>query len=231
MAKKIAAHFSRKTISFFRDLKKNNKKTWFDANKSRYEEEVKAPFLRFIEDFAGPLAKISGHFVADARGNGGSMFRIYRDTRFSKDKTPYKSWGAIQFRHERGKDVHCPGFYLHIEPGKCIAGAGVWHPDTKTANRIRNFIVANPNTWTKIRKAAAFRRAWEFTGDSLKRPLRGFDPEHEHIEDLKRKDFIVLADFKDADLLRPDFINTYAKACKSAAPLVEYLCEAVGMDF
>lgn len=82
-SKKAPGHFTRRTFAFFRDLKKNNDKKWFDANKSRYEQDVKAPFLRFIEDFAGPRAKISTHFVADARGNGGSMFRIYRDTRFS----------------------------------------------------------------------------------------------------------------------------------------------------
>jgi uncharacterized protein (TIGR02453 family) len=87
----MATYFTPKTFSFLRALAKNNERAWFNANKARYEQELRAPYQRFIADLAGPLRKISPHFVADPRPVGGSMFRIHRDTRFAKDKTPYKT--------------------------------------------------------------------------------------------------------------------------------------------
>ena len=112
-------------FDFMRELKANNERPWFEANKARYRAEVRDPMLDFIEAFAEPLAEISPHFRADPRPNGGSLFRIYRDTRFAKDKTPYKTNVGAHFRHEAGKDAHAPGFYLHLEPGMCFAGCGV----------------------------------------------------------------------------------------------------------
>ncbi|MCH7945702.1 MAG: TIGR02453 family protein, partial [Armatimonadetes bacterium] len=103
-------------LKFLSDLKKNNNRQWFQKNKDRYESDVREPLLKFIEAFEPRLHKISPHFIADARKTGGSLFRIYRDTRFSHDKRPYKTHAGVQFRHERAKDVHAPGFYLHIEP-------------------------------------------------------------------------------------------------------------------
>ena len=97
---------------------------------------MRDPVLDFIVAFAQPLKKISPHFLADPRANGGSLFRIYRDTRFSKDKTPYKTNVGAHFRHAAGKDAHAPGFYLHLEPGTCFAGCGIWHPDNNTLGRI-----------------------------------------------------------------------------------------------
>ena len=97
---------------------------WFQENKEFYESAVKRPLLEFIEAFAPHLREISPHFRADAR----SLFRIHRDVRFSKDKRPYKTHAAAQFRHSAGKDVHAPGFYLHIEPGRVIGGRPSFSP-------------------------------------------------------------------------------------------------------
>ena len=102
---------------FFRELKQNNTREWFQANKSRYEADVREPLLAFITDFGVRLPEISPHYVADARKSGGSMFRIYRDVRFSKDKSPYKTAAGLQFRHESGKDAH----------EKSIAIGGYWY--------------------------------------------------------------------------------------------------------
>ena len=99
---------------FLDALRGNNNREWFQANKERYESDVKGPMLRFIGDFAPRLRQISPRFVADPRPNCGSLFRIYRDVRFSKDKTPYKTNAGAQFRHQAGKDAHAPGFYLHV---------------------------------------------------------------------------------------------------------------------
>ncbi|MEM6532458.1 MAG: TIGR02453 family protein, partial [Myxococcota bacterium] len=106
-------HFSPALFKFLRDLEKNNNREWFQTHKPRFEEHVKAPLLRFIEDIEAPLMKVSKHIVADPSPSGGSMFRIYRDVRFSKDKRPYKTHAAAQFRHATGKDAHAPGYYMH----------------------------------------------------------------------------------------------------------------------
>jgi uncharacterized protein (TIGR02453 family) len=183
-----SAHFSSAFFKFFKELEHNNNRDWFQRNKQRYETDVKEPILRFIVDFGPRLEQISQHFLADPRPVGGSMFRIYRDTRFSKDKRPYKTNAGIQFRHEAGRDVHAPGFYLHLSPTEVFAGSGIWHPDGKTLAQIRQAIVENPDGWRK----ATRKRGMRLGGDSLKRPPRGFDPDHPLIEDLKRKDFVTL---------------------------------------
>ncbi|MGI9427261.1 MAG: DUF2461 domain-containing protein, partial [Bythopirellula sp.] len=119
-------------LHFLNDLTKHNKRDWFQANKSRYEQELLAPALAFIEAMKEPLGKISPYFQAIPKKQGGSLMRIYRDVRFSKDKRPYKTNVGIHFRHEAGCDVHAPGFYFHIEPDEVFIGAGIWHPDSKT---------------------------------------------------------------------------------------------------
>ena len=107
-------YFNRKLFIFLKDLAENNNREWFKANKDRYDEDVKEPALAFVQAFSAKLEKLSPHFRADPRANGGSLFRIYRDTRFSKDKSPYKTYTGIQFRHYAAKDAHAPGFYLHL---------------------------------------------------------------------------------------------------------------------
>ena len=130
-------------FTFLAELKDNNDREWFQANKARYEERVKAPLLAFIAGFDERLARLSAHYVADPRPVGGSLFRIYRDVRFSKDKSPYKTAAGIHFRHERGKDAHAPGYYLNLEPGECFAACGLWMPASAQAQQIRAAIDAD----------------------------------------------------------------------------------------
>ena len=155
------AVFGPELFLFLRDLRANNDREWFAANRDRYEEQLLEPALAFIDSFASRLAKISPHFRADARPSGGSLFRIYRDTRFSKDKSPYKTNVGIHFRHERAKDAYAPGYYLHIGPGEAFAGGGIWHPDTAGATRIRGAIVADPKGWTRATRTGAFAKRLE----------------------------------------------------------------------
>src|SRR5262245_18610926 len=108
-------------FAFLSDLRQNNDRDWFAASKSRYERDCLEPALAFIEDFAVDLEAISPHFRADPRPVGGSLFRIYRDTRFAKDKTPYKTNIGIHFRHEAASNAYAPGFYLHLAPGEVFA--------------------------------------------------------------------------------------------------------------
>ena len=218
-------------FDFLRELKANNTRPWFEANKERYKAAVRDPMLDFIAAFARPLGEISPHFRADPRPNGGSLFQIYRDTRFSRDKTPYKTNVGAHFRHAAGKDAHAPGFYLHLEPGTCFAGCGIWHPDADTLGRIRDAIVGRPERWTRITNARAFRDTFELTGETLKRPPRGYDPEHELIEDLKRKDFVAITGFPEADASRPDFLARFAGIARKGAKFVGFLSEAVGVPY
>ena len=226
-----AASFSPRLFAFLRELADNNDRDWFGANKARYEADVKEPALEFISAFAPRLDRISPHFVADARASGGSLYRIYRDTRFSKDKTPYKTHAGIHFRHALGRDAHAPGFYLHLEPGQVFAGAGIWRPDTATARRIREAIAADPARWKRATRGKRFTTTWELGGDALKRPPQGFAPDHPLLDDLKRKDFIAMAKLRQSDVTAAGFVNHYATACAAAAPLVAFLCEAVGVEF
>ena len=153
-----AASFGPELFAFLNDLRDHNDRDWFTANKARYEADVLEPALAFVEDMSYRLHEISPHLRADARRNGGSVFRIYRDTRFSKDKTPFKTNTGVHFRHARAKDVPAPGYYLHLQPGRVFAGAGIWHPDTKTANRIRDAIAARPDALAHGDARAPVRR-------------------------------------------------------------------------
>lgn len=226
-----APHFTRRTFAFLKELSANNTREWFQANKDRYEEEVKNPALRFIQDFGPGLAKISPHFRADPRGNGGSLFRIYRDIRFSKDKSPYKTHSGIQFRHEAGKDAHAPGYYLHLEPGGCFVGLGIWRPDGKTLKKIREAIAESPDAWRKAVTGKRFRDRLHLSGDSLKRPPRGFGPEHPMVEDLKRKDFVAVSPLSQAQVLEEGFLEEFTRLCKAGTPLMSFLCQSLEIQF
>ena len=226
------AFFDRELFAFLLELKENNDRAWFTANKARYRAVVQEPLLAFIAAFAAPLRGLSPAFVADPRPNGGSMFRIYRDTRFSNDKSPYKIHAAAQFRHRDGRDVHAPGFYVHLEPGRVFCGAGIWHPDGATLGRIRDAIVDSPDTWRRAVEAAeGGDPRHERSGDSLKRPPRGYAPDHPLVEDLKRKDHVSFCPLAERDVLADDVVDRVAAAFRPTVPYVRFLCEALDLEF
>src|SRR5262249_3004278 len=225
------ASFGPGLFSFLADLRADNNREWFAANKQRYEEQVLEPALAFIDAFAPRLEKISPHFRADARPSGGSLFRIYRDTRFSKDKTPYKTNLGIQFRHERAKDAPSPGYYLHIGPGGGCAGGGIWHPATEAATSIREAIVADAERWRRATRRGAFAKRLELGGDSLKRVPSWADPKHSLADDLKRKDFFGSTRLTENDVVASGFVDEYARICRAAAPLMQFLCDALAVPY
>ena len=218
------AFFCPELFDFLRQLKRHNNRDWFARNKARYEKVVRDPALMFISSFGPHLHKLSPHFVADPRPTRGSLFRIYRDTRFSHDKRPFKTHVGIHFSHASGKDAHAPVFYLQLEPDNCFAAAGVWHPDNSALTKIRMAIVAEPEQWAKV------RRKLELEGDSLKRPPRGFDPNHRFIEDIKRKDFVASVGLTEAQVCGPKFMRDFAAACRTMLPLVEFTTRALGLQ-
>lgn len=220
-------------FAFLSELAQNNEREWFQANKKRYERDVKGPALAFIEDFQGPLADVSPHFLAVPKAQGGSLFRIYRDTRFSKDKTPYKTNTGLQFRHERtAKDVHAPGFYLHIEPGACGVGCGLWMPPNPVLNTLRTQIVEQADRWAALKEEVAAAGFLFMDSDKdLKRVPRGFDRDHVHADDLRRKSLAIHSPFPDEAVCAEDFADQLAARFAQAAPLVAFTCEALGLPF
>ena len=216
---------------FFEDLKQNNERAWFNENKARYHESVVNPISEFIVCIAPRLEKISPHYIANPKPHGGSMFRIYRDTRFSKDKTPYKDHAGIQFRHRAGKDAHAPGFYVHLSTDEVFFGGGVWLPPNPVLNRVRDHIVDNANAWGRIRNAKKVQASGGIRGDSLKRPPRGFDAEHRHIEDLKKKSFYVATEVSATAALEADFIDQVTEGFKLAAPMMHFITDALELPF
>jgi uncharacterized protein (TIGR02453 family) len=222
-----AGYFTKETFRFLRELARNNRRDWFDANRSRYEEHVRIPALRLIEAFAPHLSALSPHFHAGPR----SLFRIHKDTRFSKDKSPYKTHVGIQFRHDQGQDVHAPGYYFHVEPRSVFVALGLWHPDGPSLRRIRERIVDEPGEWKQASGGPRFTRVFTVEGERLSRVPRGFDPEHPLADDLKWKDFIATRELDEASALSPALPRELARVCAAGSPYMSFLCKAVGVPF
>ncbi len=219
-------------LQFFDELKHNNNRDWFAVNKDRFRRDVQAPIIAFIEAFAPRLEAISPHFIADPRPNGGSMFRIYRDTRFSKDKRPYKEHAAVHFRHQKTKDVHAPGYYLHLAPDEVIAAAGVWMPPSEALASIRARIDRKQAEWVAVRDDRTIQKMFGgIWGDGLTRPPKGYDKDHPHIEDLKRKSFFCVRNFEPSEIGKARFIDAVEQSYRGAAPLMRFLTAAVGADY
>lgn len=227
-------YFTRGVFEFLRELEANNDKTWWDQNKDRYIEVIREPSLEFINDFGERISAISPHFRADSRTVGGSLMRPYRDVRFSKDKTPYKTNVGIQFRHDQGKDVHAPGFYLHLEPRASFAGAGLWRPEAKMARAIRQAIHDDPTAWKQAAKGAAFTSVWSVTQDEveyLKRVPQDFDADHTYADDLRMKSFIAASRLTQAQVTSAGFSGELATMFGKAGPFTKFLCNAIGVPF
>lgn len=238
---KQGPYFTPETFAFLRQLARHNNRAWFQKNKPRFEEHVKRPYLRLIADLAEPLRKLSPRYVADPKPVGGSLFRIHRDTRFSKDKKPYKEWAGAQFYHQTTRAsprteaafgrLDAPVFYLHLQPDECFLGGGLWRPQPETLKKVRDYLVGNPRSWQELKRGPAFRRGFELDGESLTRPPRGYDPAHPLIEDLKRKDFIATLRFDEVRALRPDFAGFIIRHFRRLAPMQDYLCGALDLEF
>lgn len=225
------AGFPRETAKFLAELAENNEREWFKENKHRYESHVLEPALDFINTMEPRIEKISPHFTAIAKRTGGSLMRVYRDTRFSKNKTPYKTNIGIHFRHELGRDVHAPGFYLHVQPKNCFVGTGISRPDSSALAAIRSRIDEKPGVWKRARDSKRFVEQFYLRGEQLKRPPRGYSADHPYIEDLKRKDFIAIAEFPIGRIRSKDLPDEVAARYATAKPLMRFLCAALAIPF
>jgi len=224
-------YFKQSSFKFLQKLSKNNDREWFNEHKQEYEDEIRTPALMFIADISDDLAKISPHFYAIPKKVGGSLMRVYRDIRFGKDKTPYKTHVGIQFRHAMGKDVHSPGFYLHIEKNNCFVGVGIWRPDSPSLAKIRQEIISKEKQWLAASLDKKFKKQFEFTGESLINAPRGYAKDHPLLEDLKRKDFIALSPLSDEEVCSPKLKSLVLKRFKAGEPLMMFLCKALEVNY
>lgn len=219
-------------FTFWKDLAAHNDRDWFETNKQRYRDEVVTPAMSLIAAMAPRLAKISRHFVADPRPNGGSMFRIYRDVRFSKDKRPYKDHAGIQFRHAQAKNVHAPGYYVHLAADEVFFGAGMWMPEPDALGKIRDAIADDVTGWKRATTGKQFTsRFSRIEGEALKRPPNGYAPDHPLIETLKQKSFVVTAKSSPSAATKPGFLDDIEATFVAAKPFMKFLTIAVGAPF
>jgi len=223
--------FESSLFQFLKQLARNNNRAWFQENKKRYEKDVLEPSLAFIRAFRPRLRKISEYFTAIDRRSGGSLMRVYCDTRFHGTNEPYKTNVGIQFRHEFGRDIHAPGFYVHIEPGACFLATGLWRPETSILRQVREAIVDNPTRWRRVCNDKRFRAVFLLDGDSLKKCPLGFPADHPCIEDLRRTDFIAVANLDDVATLQKTFIDHITQAFMTAKPFMRFLCDAMRIPF
>jgi uncharacterized protein (TIGR02453 family) len=228
----MTAYFSDKTFKFLRGLARHNEREWFHGHKADYEANLRQPFLRLLTDMQPVLAGVSTHFRADPKGVGGSLFRIHRDTRYAHDKSPYKTWQGAKLYHERARQVEAPSFHLHVQPGRCFVGAGLWHPETSTQRRIRQFIVDNPGGWERAAHGPAFRKRYTLeSSDMLVRVPAGFPADFARSDDLRHRNFVVTRALDDADITGADLLSILEQDMAAIAPFMDYLCAALDLEF
>ncbi|MGZ3757590.1 MAG: DUF2461 domain-containing protein [Mucilaginibacter sp.] len=207
----------KETLIFFREIAEHNNKPWFELNKSRYEK-IKADYLDFIALLLKEIRKIEPIHEKDRKKYAD---RIYRDIRFSKDKSPYKR--SISSLIERAPDgKKCP-FYIHIEPGNSFAGGGVWQPEPDLLKKVRQEIDYNGSVFNAIINKQSFKDTFgELTGETLIRPPQGYDNDNPNIALIKLKQYIVRRHFTDDEVTSPQFLDKLIHAYTEAQPFYSF---------
>ena len=209
------------TLTFLRALKRNNRREWFQARKERFETDVRAPMLAIIERLAVDMRDIAPEIVVNPKT---AMYRIYRDTRFSENKTPYKTHVAAVFP-SRGLPKHeGAGLYFHVSPDEVWIGGGMYAPQPPQLQAVREHIAANVRQLRAIVESPGFRRhLGELEGERLQRVPRGFPKEHQAAEFLKYRQFLAGRELPPAVATSPTFYSTILTTFRQVAPLARFL--------
>ncbi|MBI3189709.1 MAG: DUF2461 domain-containing protein [Ignavibacteriales bacterium] len=217
--------FPKEGLTFLKQLKKNNTREWFAEHKTEYENFVKVPMQCFVAALKTPMAKLAPEMEVNPKKN---LFRIYRDTRFSKDKTPYKTHVASVF-HLRGHWEASAGFYVHVEPGHIYVGGGVYMPDTTQIKKIRAAIATRPKGFLSVVESKQFKKLFgKIEGEKLQRAPLGYPIDHPMIEWLKHKQFYTGVEWEEKECLSPKFLNSVMKTYKDLYPFISFLNSALG---
>jgi len=226
--------FTPKTLTFLRGLKRNNRRDWFEAHRAEYESLVKAPMLELIEQMDVRLARFAPEIVGERR----SMFRIYRDVRFSKDKSPYKTHASCWLFHRDGSRAvgreaagGGAGFYFQIAPGDSFLGGGIWMPPREALGRIRDAIAENARPFAKaVAAPAVTRRFGGLTDESrLTRVPRGYPPDHPAAKWLRFQSFTLGRMLTDRDAVSPRLPALLEADFRRMLPLVRWLNGVLGL--
>lgn len=213
-------------IKFLSLLEKNNDRAWFEAHRPEYEN-ARADFLAFVEKLIPAMSvsdpSISGQLAKNC------TFRINRDVRFSKNKSPYKNNMSAYFNRE-GKKGNGAGYYIHVQPGKSFMAAGIWQPEGPALSKIRQEIDYNFSEWQKITGATKFKKHFPngLSGDNtLTRPPKGYDESNPAINFLKMKSFVTTTQFNDADLYSPSFVKVVASGFGAVKPFIDFINQSL----
>jgi len=227
------AGFRGDALRFLRQLKRHNTRPWFEANRPRYEAEVRGPMARLVEEIDVHLARVAPEIVGDPRR---SVFRIHRDVRFSRDKSPYKTHAACWFYHmDAGRGVGGEaqggaGFYFHLEPGQCLIGAGIWMPPRESLSRIREALLEDYRGFERIVEDRSFRRRYGPLGDEamLKRLPRGYQEQHPAARWMRYQSFTAGRTLTERTVLSSRLAVTVAGHYAALTPFVRWLNAALG---
>ena len=224
--------FTPAALRFLRGLAKNNNKEWFEAHRTEYEGEVREPMRDLIGEMNEKLKTFAPEIGGDPKR---SMFRINRDIRFSKDKSPYKTHAACWFHHKRATsrvgseaDAGSAGFYFHLEPGRSMVGAGLWMPPRPQLNKLRDAIAEDPAGFDRMAKGLTKRFGGLDDEAVLTRMPRGFSDEHPAAKWLRYQSFTVHAMLSDAEVLDGRLVDRIEKDFKTMLPFVRWLNRALG---
>jgi uncharacterized protein (TIGR02453 family) len=210
-------------LAFLRALKRNNRREWFKPRKDKYDELVRSPMIGLIERLATDLQPFAPDLVASPKV---SLYRIYRDTRFSENKTPYKTHVAAVFPSRSLPKHQGAGLYFHVSPEEVWIGGGMYAPDTSQIQAVREHIAANVRRLRTIVESPSFRKTvGRLEGERLQRVPRGFPRDHEAAEYLRFRQFLAGAEFPPAFATNPRFYTTVVKVFREISPLVRFLNE------
>ena len=220
------AQLSQSNLDFLIQLEKNNNRDWFTENKKRYEKEHEQ-IVEFADELLG---KMNQHDTIETPTGKKSLYRIYRDVRFSKDKSPYKTHWSGGFR--RATKQLRGGYYFHIQPnGQSFIGGGFWEPNKEDLQRIREDIERDPSELQAILADPNFVNTFgKLEGEQLKTAPKGFDKEHPAIDLLRFKQFIFGRNFTDAEVLQPNFVDVANDTFKKMRPFFDYMSDVLTTD-
>lgn len=213
------------SFKFLKKLKENNNREWFNTHKTEFQAEQ-----QFVETFAEELlGKLSKHDLIETPSGKKSLFRIYRDTRFSNDKTPYKTNWSGAFR--RATKQRRGGYYFQLEPGNTFIAGGFWGPSPEDLKKIRDDIAFDPAPLRKILKSKSFISHFgALEGEQLKTTPKGFDAGHEGIDLLRYKQFLLIKRFTDKEALSDTFLKEADLTFQAMRPFFDYMSDVLSTD-
>ena len=225
MKRKRFSGFPKEGLRFLRSLKRNNNREWFQEHKGIYEESLKRPMADLIALMAAEFQRFAPEMVASPKA---SAYRIYRDTRFTKDKSPYKTYIAAVFPRAGLRKHEGAGFYLHISPSELLVGGGLYMPSPEDLNAVRQKIADDPVSFRQIVDSRQFRKLFESVdGERLTRVPRGFSAAHPAADYLKLKQFLVGRKFPATVATTASFYGIVVETFRAMLPFVRFLNEPI----